>query len=284
MSEWLKVHSPQLKAFIAHKMIKIRYIFPLIIFLLFACEKVIEVDLNEVNPAIVIEANLTNSPMSVEVKISKTGSYFGSGPVTKISNAGVILEDNLGNRFLLNEVEEGLYKSRDVYPQTDKSYKLTVEVEGKTYEATSKLNPPVSIDSLTSIYYEGFAFLDAGYNVNIYFGDPAEVKNYYRLKIYKNEELKSDFDDLIVFDDNLFDGNKLEIRPRNTIFKLGDTARIELISLDKNAYEYFKTFQEVISTNPGSAAPANPNSNFTNGALGYFSAYSSDEITIEIKE
>ena len=265
-------------------MIKIKYIFPLIILLLFGCEKVIEVDLNESNPVVVIEANLTNSPMLVEVKISKTGNYFGNEPVTKISNAGVILEDNLGGRILIDEVEEGLYKSLDINTNLGNSYKLMVEIEGKSYEATSKLNSPVSIDSLTLVYFEGFAFIDAGYNVNITFDDPAEVENYYRLKIYENGELKNEFDDLIVFDDNLFDGNKVEISARNSTFNPGDVAKIELISLDKNAYEYFKTFQEVISTNPGSAAPANPNSNFTNGALGYFSAYSSDIKTIEIKD
>ncbi|NOR75913.1 MAG: DUF4249 domain-containing protein, partial [Draconibacterium sp.] len=34
----------------------------------------------------------------------------------------------------------------------------------------------------------------------------------------------------------------------------------------------------------GSAAPANPTSNITNGALGYFSAWSADEKTVVIKE
>lgn len=258
------------------------YILFFLILLFSGCEKVIDVDLNDANPVVVIEAKLTNLPVLVEVNISKTGSYFGSGPATKISNASVILENNFGGRFLLKEVEEGLYKSNDVYPQTGNNYKLTVDVEGEIYEATSKLNPPVFIDSLTSVYSEGFIFLDAGYIVNIYFGDPPNVKNYYRLKIYKNGKLKNDIDDLIVFDDNMFDGHKLVIRTRNTKFKPGDKAKVELISLDKNAYEYLKTFQEVISTNPGSAAPVNPSSNFSNGALGYFSAYSSDEKIIEI--
>ncbi|MBT3384410.1 MAG: DUF4249 domain-containing protein [Prolixibacteraceae bacterium] len=265
-------------------MTKIKYISILVTFLLFSCEKVIDVNLNEANPVIVIEGNLTKTPVSVEVKISRTGSYFGSAPVTKISNASVLLEDDLGARFILDELEKGLYKSRNVHPQIDKNYKLSVEVEGKIYEAFSKLNPPVTIDSLTSAFSEGFAFLDAGYYVTIYFEDPAEVKNYYQLKIYKNGKLKNDFDNLIIFDDNLFDGQKLEIQPRNILFIPGDTATIELNSLDKNAYEYFKTFQEVISTNPGSAAPANPNSNFTNGALGYFSAYSTGVKSIEIKD
>jgi hypothetical protein len=58
---------------------------------------------------------------------------------------------------------------------------------------------------------------------------------------------------------------------------------LQLISLDAGAYEYLRTFQELVNNNPGSAAPANPNTNISNGALGYFSAWSSTIKTAIIK-
>jgi hypothetical protein len=58
---------------------------------------------------------------------------------------------------------------------------------------------------------------------------------------------------------------------------------VQLISLDSAVYEYYKTFTELVNTNPGSAAPANPNSNLSNGALGYFSAWSSDTMSVIIR-
>ena len=80
----------------------------------------IDVDLNDANPVVVIEAKLTDLPVLVEVNISKTGSYFGSEPATKISNASVILENNFGGRFLLKEVEEGFVLTCQSRPLTKK--------------------------------------------------------------------------------------------------------------------------------------------------------------------
>ena len=79
-------------------------------------------------------------------------------------------------------------------------------------------------------------------------------------------------------------GQYIELKIRRKIFDVGDTVTYELISLDKGAYEYFNSLQELVNVNPGSAAPSNPVSNFSNGALGYFSAWSSDSKTIVIEE
>ena len=255
-----------------------------IIMLLLGCEKVIDVDLNEANPEVVIEANLTNSTNFAEVKLTKTGSYFGDSPIENITGAEVIIENEFGSSFILNEVEEGLYRSDKISFQPEITYNLLVDVETEKYESSSKLNPAVLIDSLTYYYDEGFAFLDPGYIVKIYFIDPPEVNNYYRIKVFENDTLKNESEDLIIFDDRLIDGQALEVNLRGVIFDVDDTVSIQLISLDEGAYEYFHTFQELINVNPGSAAPANPTSNISNGALGYFSAWSADEETVIIKE
>lgn len=249
------------------------------------CEKVIDVDLNVASPSIVIEATLTNSNNLVQVLISKTGSYFGSNSIQTVSNATVLLEDDTGREFELIEVKSGIYQSmRKINPMPGRKYKIMVTSEGETYEAESMLNYPVEIETLTSNYTEGYSFLRSGYNVNLYFQDPETIRNYYRLKIYvngKSEELDNDF---IIFDDENINGQYIELRIRRKIFDLGDKVSFELVSLDKGAFEYFNSLQELISVNPGSTAPANPTSNFSNGALGYFSAFSSDRKTIVIEK
>ena len=261
---------------------KVLYI--LILLFVFGCEKVIEVDLNEASPTIVIEGNLTRSPALSSVKISKTGSYFGASVIETVSDAKVIIESDIGGEYELQEFEKGVYKSHDIYPQESLTYSLIVEVEGKTYKAVSKLNEAVKIDSISYTYEEGFAFIDAGYYVTLHFTDPVDVSNYYRIKMYKDGIYENTMDNFIVFDDRLADGNTLEIRLASRVYLPGEIAKVELISLDKGPYEFFNTFQELISINPGSAAPANPTSNFSNGALGYFSAWSSDSKSIEVKE
>lgn len=256
----------------------------LVFFLLWGCEKVIYVDLNESNPALVIQGNLTRSPGLSEVKITKTGSYFSESPETTVSDAIVKITNNLGNVFLFEEEDFGWYKSHDTYPQEGTIYTLSVEVDGEIYEATSKLNEPVIIDSLTYEYEEGFAFLADGYTVTLHLTDPPGIQNYYRIKMYRNGSYNNNNNNLIIFDDRLVDGNSFNLSLGQFVYDAGDTAKVELISLDESAYEFYRTFQELVNTNPGSAAPANPNSNFSNGALGYFSAWSSDSKTIEIKD
>ncbi len=269
-SSWLVAHGSQFLLFI--------------IMLLLGCEKVIDVDLNEANPEVVIEGNLSGSSKFAEVKLSKTGSYFGNSPIEKIVDAVVTIEDEIGRSFVLAEVEEGVYRTDKISPKEESTYTLFVDVKGQKYESTSKLNPLVEIDSLVYEYDKGFAFLDAGYILKMHFTDPANRKNYYRIKIFKQDSILYEYDNIIVFDDRLINGQTIEVTLRESVFDINDTVSVEFITLDKGAYEYYKTFYELINVNAGSAAPANPTSNISNGALGFFSAWSADEKTVIIKE
>lgn len=263
-------------------MTKIKYILLFLALALYGCEQVIDVDLNEADPEIVIEANLSNTTNLGEVLITKTGSYFGDTPIEKISDAAVSIEDEFGNLFNLEEVEEGYYTSDQIGIEDDVTYKLKIDVAGSQYESTSKLNPVVPMDSLTFFYDDGFAYFEGGYSVKMFFIDPPDQDNYYRVKIYENDTLVNEVDEIILFDDFLIDGQELEISLQGYIFEPEDTISVQLMSLDEGAYEYFKTLQELQYS--GSAAPANPTSNISNGALGFFSTWSSDTKSVVIKE
>ena len=264
------------------KMKKIPYILILLPLLFYACEKVIDVDLNEAAPVIVIEGNLSNNLDDAEVKISMTSSYFDTLPSEKITGANVTVISDFGNTFIFNETEKGIYKSDKAWFKEGSTYQLFVEANEKIYEATSKLNPAVKIDSI-KFYYEDSPFFESGYYLNIYLLDPPGIKNFYRLKYSKNGVLQNTIDDLILFNDRFVDGNSIEITLFSQPFELNDTVTLQLISLDEGAYEYLRTFQEMVNNNPGSAAPANPISNISNGALGYFSAWSSNTKSAVIK-
>ncbi|HSO88381.1 MAG TPA: DUF4249 domain-containing protein [Draconibacterium sp.] len=257
----------------------------LILILIFSgCEKVIDVDLNESDPAIVIEGNLNYNPYLNEVKISMTSSYFDTLPTEKVSGAIVSVSSDFGGEYIFDETENGIYRSNEIRLKLGETYHLSVEANGEKYEASSRLNPPVNIDSVKFFYQDGFSFIESGYYVNLYLFDPPGISNYYRVKVTKNGVLQNTIDDFFIFDDRYVDGNSIEINLFNSAFNLNDTVSVQLISLDEGAYEYLETFQEVVNNNPGSAAPANPNSNLSNGALGYFSAWSSDTKTFIIQE
>ncbi len=262
---------------------KIYYILFLLSPAFFSCEKVIDVDLNDASPAIVIEGNLSYLNGELEVTVSETGSYFGNDAVAQINNASVILEHHTGIEFKIPNKGDGLYKREGILLRPNNIYGLKVEVDGKAYSAESKLNPEVPIDSLGYEYFRGVAFFEGGYRVKLFFSDPPEKENYYRIKVYQNGDLQNRVDNLIVFDDSNINGKVIEVTLRGQDFSAMDTARVELLSIDHKAWNYLSSLRDLANTNPGSPAPANPISNFDNGALGYFSAWSHDSKTIIIE-
>ncbi len=254
-----------------------------ILLLLTRCEKIIDVDLNDAGPTLVIEGNLSLNDSTVKVKLSETGSYFGNGQLQKISGAIVSLEDSEGNVFSIEEKEKGLYIYDMISAVPGNSYKLSVRYNDMLYSAVSFLNPKVRIDSVGYEKYEKTRFYEEWYRINLFFEDPPGKENYYRINLYKNGKLMSTGVNLIVFDDSGLDGKFIHVRLRDQRFSKNDRVYIEMMAIDKPVWKYFSTLRDVADLNPGSPAPANPISNFNNGALGYFSAWSCDTKFIIIK-
>ncbi len=258
--------------------------FPLLILFLSGCEKVIDVDLNESEPALVIEGNLSQNEGTLEVKISNTASYFSNQPMPKVEEASVMLTNGPGFQLQAEQTEPGLYRLDDLPVNFNSVYRLTVKMDGQEYTGVSTLNPLVKIDSIAYEYQQEQIFFEGGYRVLLYFTDPGEEENYYRVKLYKNGERFDEVDDLIIFDDSSLDGKSIQVRLRGQLFEPQDTVKVELLSIDYNAWEYFSSLREVANLNPGSPSPANPLSNLSNGALGYFSAWTSSTRELIIPE
>lgn len=252
--------------------------------LLFGCEKIIDVDLNEADPSIVIEGNLSGFPSLAEVKITKTSNYFDNSESEKISDARVTIDDNKGNSFILTETETGVYNSSDIRLKPNANYRLKVESGGEYYEATSKFSPKVAIDSVGYYWDNQYSFFDEGFVVLVFINDPPGIENYYRLRIFVNDELQNSTGDFILFSDRFIDGQQLELTIHEIDLVPNDTVTVQLMSLDKNMYNYYNVFEELMNNNPGSAAPANPPSNISNGALGYFSVWSYNSRRFIIRE
>jgi hypothetical protein len=65
----------------------------------------------------------------------------------------------------------------------------------------------------------------------------------------------------------------------------GDTITIDLLSIDKATYDYFHTLSDILTSDqsPTSLAPANPTTNISGSALGYFAAYAVDSKQIVVR-
>lgn len=247
------------------------YILPIIALAISSCTKVIDINLNAADPQISIEANLIEGTNDFNVNISQTGNYFGGSP-TYLNGAIVSLSDG-ATTYPLTDLGNGTYTLPAFTSTSGTTYTLSATVNGKTYEAVSKMPNKVNLDTLTYRYQPPTSFSDEGYFALLNFLDPNE-ENYYRGTVVINGELTKGVGDLYFFDDQLSNGNYINIPVFGEIYQPGDSLTVNLFSLNKEGYKFYETLDQITSNSGGgNVAPANPNNNWNNDALGHFHTY-----------
>jgi hypothetical protein len=260
----------------------------LISFLVFpGCQKVINVDLNQATPRIVIEGLINDRRGPYSVTISKSGSYFNQPALPFVSGASIIITDNTGLNDTLKEVAAGIYITLKTRGLPGRTYTLKVISDNVEYTGTTTMPSHVNIDSLTLVKRDSPRFdfggnprNDTHFDIHCFFKDPEE-KNFYRIKVFKNDSTNTE--SYRLYDDQYTNASETELRVANAT--AGDTFRIELLSIDKQTYGYYRTLEDLLFTNPFfGSTPANPNNNLNNGALGYFGACAVSSKTIIITD
>lgn len=248
---------------------------------LFSCEKVIDVDLNETSPQTVIDAKLYNGTSDLVVKLNQTTDYYNPEPYKSLEGATVTITDESGNITVLSEQTSGEYIAANYNGITNKNYSLNVILNsGEKYNANSFLPNLVQVKDIIFDFEEQSLFGESGFVPYCVFDEPADETNYYRLILTVNGERKDGIEDLFITDDELINGNEIVVPLFSERLNIGDTVTMELVSMDKNVYDYLVTLSGISGGNEQqSAAPANPNTNITGGALGYFGAYTISSLT-----
>jgi hypothetical protein len=253
-----------------------------VLFTISSCTKVIQIDLNSSNPQFVIEGNVSSKSNIQTVTISKTINFSDAGVYPAVSNAVVTLTDNNNAPVALALTAPGVYTTTSITAISGHQYELKVVVDGKTFVAKSTIPQPVLLDSIDFELQQSFGGnVDSLYFLTPKYTDPAPFKNYYLI----TQKVDTLLDRTIfAFNDNLNNGlvNRRPIFSNNSDIKLksGSTVKVELMGIDKNIYDYYNGLSNVVPTSGGPATtPANPVSNFSGGALGYFSAHSYHTLT-----
>jgi len=234
-----------------------------------SCEKVIDLNLETTTPKIVIEGIFTDLNVRHTVSISSTVDFDASNAKQPVSGATVSLKEENGPTIIFTEQGPGNYISTRYKGIPGKKYTLTVISKGQTYIATSIMPLAVPIKSLNqtelSFFGETRKFVQVNYQ------DPAGIPNFYYNRLFVNKFKRSTF----YLESDRFNDGKLV---KNTIFNdepdlvIGDTVRVQMLTIDQNVYKYLFSITQINGNGGPPTAPANPTSNFNNGALGYFSA------------
>lgn len=244
-----------------------------------SCEKVIEPDLKNIEPQLVIEGEISNQPQNSLISISRSTSFSEPGTFNGVTNAVVNLSDDLGNSETLVMHSPGLYRPATVTGVPGRTYFLNVYCDGKEYTSTCKMPGAVIIDTLlqkTQIANDNTRrFLIPVYN------DLLSETNFYRIKVYANN---NPMNKIFARTDRLTNGTTVTqpVGPFFLDLLPGDTAKVVLYGIDKSVYDYFNGLEQALDGN--SAAPANPVSNISGGCLGYFSAHSQSERKLLVKD
>ena len=258
-------------------------------FLVTSCEKEIDLDLEDQSGNIVIEGNVTDQAGPYYVKITKSVAFTQANQYPAIENAQVVLSDNTGQTETLLYVGNGRYRTSSFVGQSGRTYTLKIQAEGKEYTSTSIMPAAVPFDDL-----EQDSFMVGGetsYTLLPVFTDPPALGNRYLFSYTVNNKTKRYFSE---FSDNVNNGmpnqrplilpNDDGEDPDDVKVVVGDTIHVEMQCIDDKVYTFYSALLQLSGGGPGGGVtPANPPSNISNGALGYFSAHTVSKKSIVIQ-
>jgi hypothetical protein len=250
-----------------------------------SCEKVIDVDLNEADPKVVIEGLITTNAGPYTVKVTMSGDYYTNQTPPAVTNALVIISDNTGIIDTLTQTSPGVYRSNTTTGVALRTYTLSVNISGTVYTAVSTLPDLYPVDSLAYVYYpQKDIFHKQAYYPIAFSIEPQNESNYYMWKFFRNDTLLNEPRDIWVADDKAVQGNVQGLEFPYAYQKF-DTAAVKVFSLTKEAFDFYIGLQAQIQNDGGffSSPPANAPGNFSNGALGLFQTSTVDSVGIVIQ-
>jgi hypothetical protein len=243
--------------------------------LLYSCEKVIHVDLNEGEKKYVIEAVITDQPGTAKVLISQTKNFDEDNSFTGISGAAVSIIETGGGTAVLNETSAGVYQLPGLVAVTGKNYTLSVVINGKTFTATCTM-PAVKVNLDTVFVTDELLFTDSRKIVNVEYKDPPGKGNNYRFIQYVNGAKE---DQVFIQNDDYTNGRTVNTKlfffndNDSLLITHGDTVAVDMQCIDPAVYKYWFSLDRSATGISGQATPSNPVTNMQGGALGYFSAH-----------
>ncbi|WPP52444.1 DUF4249 domain-containing protein [Catalinimonas niigatensis] len=262
----------------------------------FSCDEPIELDLKQTPPQYVVDALITDQLSDHYVKLTRSVDFYTEGKTPGVSGAEVEVSDNEGNtyQYLESETEAGLYTA-NFEGKPGNTYSLQIVLpDGETLSAEEEMAPLASIDSLVwdideraqdDPEEEGLY-----YRIRIYAREPAETKDYYLFKFFRNDSIQNFDSNTGVFyaDDELISGyiNGLE---SPELYREGDEATFEMYRISRDAFLFYNDLDNILNGDGGmyGPSPANPRTNVISNdglGLGLFQVSALDRTTIVVGE
>lgn len=240
-------------------------------------QDIVDLDISNIDRQIVIVGKIVEGNTSNYISINRVGSLSDADDFPPVIEAEVILSDDLGNTEQLYEDTPGRYKTNSIMGEAGRTYTLQINVDANEYHALSQMPEPIEPDSI--FVYKTSQYHNSHY-LSFSFADKEQKRDYLMIRIYINDNSN----EIYFYNDEYSNGNYITLDGDNFYSKFypGDMVKVVVATLDEDTYRYYTLlfnedeladeddeddFSDLI------ASPEfNPVNNFTNNALGYFSA------------
>lgn len=233
-------------------------------FLLFACEDVIDLELEEAQNQITVNAFLDNLEEVQTIRLTRSQAYFDNGFAQGISGADVrVFNENVnmvfedqgdGNYILSNNPISDL----EIGTELD----LEIELEGKTLRSSTIMHRSSPIDSINQEDRDDI--FGTGIFCNFFSRDPSGRGDTYWIKTFKNDVFLNKPSELnVAFDAGFDSGAQIDgiifippirelMNPVNdsdadsdtSPWAVGDVARVEIHSLNNDVFKFMESVRD----------------------------------------
>lgn len=253
--------------------------------LLTSCEEVVDLNLDQHEKRLVINANLfTNEDAYNKIKLSYSAPFYADG-YQFVSTATVTITNLSTNiTYPFAYTDKGVYENNDFKPNVTDTYELTVLLDANIYKATTQVLEAPAIEKIEQINEGGFT--GDSKEVRFYYQDDLQTEDYYLEQMIDNEE-----NDFSVSSD-LFSNGKLT---SSAYFadkeQTNETIYFSLAKIDKAYYNYLsKLFSNAAAAGNPFATPTGTlkgniinTTNENDFPLGYFHISKRENVSFTIQ-
>ena len=259
--------------------------------LCYNCEDVVDINLNEAEPRLVIEASINwlknTAGNEQSIKLSLSAPFFNE-TTPPANSANIQISDTNSNIFNFIEYgNTGIYINNTFIPVIDETYTLTINYAGDLYTATETLKSVPSIDFIEQNNEGGFTGEDI--ELKVFYTDPANEENYYFFEFISDIPV---IPTLEVYNDEFTNGNQIFGFYTEEDLESGDEVTIRNYGVSERFYEFMYVLLQQGSaegSGPFETQPATVRGNCTNESnpdnypFGYFRLSEVDEVVYTIE-
>ncbi len=261
-------------------------------FIITSCQDIVQVDVPLGTPRLVIDASfelyLSETPVATEggVRLTLSAPFFEE-EIPTVSNAIVFITNLESNEVIDFEEsgELGFYvpENGSFIPEFGNDYQLTVDYEGETYTAVTRLIPTVAIDDVQQ--GDGTLFEGDETEVIVSFTDDGSRDDFYLFDF--------DFSLFSPSEDRFYQGKTFNFSYFYENPMAGKDVTIKILGIDERYFNYTSILieqSEQDGGNPFSTPPVTIRGNIVNTdnpdnyALGYFNLSEADRFIFSIQE